>query len=97
MLAAQSGDQGMHVKSKSKFGRVAFSPSEKISQPRNFENMVCRQHGADEFPLRSSVYLIQVMLTYRLRKELPDAIVQSAFNYSIRAGTVGSANAFILD
>jgi hypothetical protein len=43
------------------------------------------------------MYLIQVMLTYRLRKELPDAIVQSAFNYSIRAGAVGSANAFILD
>jgi len=43
------------------------------------------------------MYLIQVMLAYRLRQELPDAIVQSAVNYSIRAGTVGSANAFILD
>jgi len=43
------------------------------------------------------MHFIQVMLTYRLRQELSDAIVQSAVNYSIRASAVGSANAFILD
>src|SRR5450631_2260687 len=38
---------------------------EKIPQPDNFKNM----------------YRIQMMLTCRLRHELPDAIVQSAVNY----------------
>src|SRR5712692_9198218 len=41
------------------------------------------------------MYFIQVMLTCRLRHELPDAIVQSAVNYQIRA--VGGASALILD
>ncbi len=37
------------------------------------------------------MYFIQVMLTCRLRHELPDAIVQSAVNYLIRA--IGGASA----
>ena len=41
------------------------------------------------------MYFIQVMLTCRLRHELPDAIVQSAVNYQIRA--IGGASAFIPD
>ena len=41
------------------------------------------------------MYFIQVMLTCRLRHELPDAIIQSAVNYQIRA--VGGASAFIPD
>ncbi len=36
------------------------------------------------------MYFIQVMLTCRLRHELPDAIVQSAVNYLIRWWTPNS-------
>jgi hypothetical protein len=35
------------------------------------------------------MYLIQVTLTYGLRHELTDAIVQTALKYQIRAPTIG--------
>ena len=43
------------------------------------------------------MYLVQVMLIYRLCHERPYAIVQGAVNYRIGMATVGSANALIFD
>jgi hypothetical protein len=57
----------------------------------------CGQDRNNHFLLRSGVYLIQVMLTGWLRHKLPDAVVQTAFGYLIRASTFRNANSLILD
>jgi hypothetical protein len=64
--------------------RRAFSGLKKIPQPGNFDDIVCRQDGTNDASLRGCVYLIQVMLIYRLCHELPYAIVQGTVNYQIR-------------
>jgi hypothetical protein len=49
-----------------------------ISQPRDFDDVLCRQDSADQFTLRGGMYLVQVMLAGGFRHELPDTIVQTA-------------------
>jgi hypothetical protein len=43
------------------------------------------------------MYLIQVLLTGWLRHKLPDAMVQTALGYLIRASAVLDADALIAD
>jgi hypothetical protein len=74
-----------------------FTQTTKISQSSDFENVFCGQDRNDQFSLWSGMHLIQVMLTAWLRHELPDAVVQTALSYLIRASTVREANALIAD
>jgi hypothetical protein len=71
-------------------------PSQEIPQPSQFDDVLCREDGADQVELRCGMNFVQVVLAHRLCHELPHALIQGPLRDEVGACAKGSTDTLVL-
>ena len=69
-------------------GRIRLK---KIPQRGEFNDLLSRQNGGDQFTPRSGVDIVEMQLRHRLGRELPYAFVKSALRNEVGSGAADTS------
>ena len=72
-------------------GRRPADRLKKIPQRGEFDDLLSRQNGGDQFTPRSGMDLVEMQLRHRLRRELPYAFLKSALRNEVGSGAADTS------
>jgi hypothetical protein len=72
-------------------GRQPADRLKKIPQRGEFDDLLSRQNGGDQFTPRSGMDLVEMQLRNRLGRELPYAFLKSALRNEVGSGAADTS------